>query len=289
MKSNKRVLRQRGWRWKGSKDMRVKVGNIEIVCDIDGPGDAPVILLSHCFGTHRGLWAAQVPALIEAGYRVLSYDARGHGESDAPDGSYSFELMANDIVGLMDALEIHRVHFCGISMSGMIGQHVGLLHGHRLHSLTLSNTTSAFDDGQRQVWTDRLTRIAAEGVAPLHDVMMARWFTPESLERRPPGVDLMHASTLDYPKHLFVTICELVRDIATTERLHEITVPTLIIAGALDAATTPTMSEEICARIQNSEMVVIEGAGHISPVERPQAFNTALLEFLSRQKAGIKN
>lgn len=266
--------------------MRIDIGDITIAYDLEGPAGAPVVLLSHCFGTHRGLWAAQTPALIAAGYRVLSYDVRGHGQSDAPAGPYSFELMADDIAGLIDALGIDRVHYCGISMSGMIGQHFALRHGRRLHSLTLANTSSAYDEGQRQVWTDRLERIEADGVAPLHDVMMARWFTPESLERRPPGVDLMHAATLAYPTPLFVAIGRLIRDIATTGQLHEITAPTLIIAGALDPATTPAMSEVIHDHIPNSELVMIEGAGHISPVERPDAFNAALLDFLAKQEAG---
>ncbi len=262
--------------------MRATVNGLEISYDLEGPTDAPVVALGHCFGANRDLWQFQVPALVEAGFRVLRHDARGHGESAASAKPFSLSDMADDVVGLMDALGIDRVHFCGISMSGMVGQFLGLNHGERLHSLVLACTCSAYRQAQVDAWASRLDILRREGPTALVDGLMARWFTPESLARNAHGVEMMRAGFLDMRDDVRLTIMANLQSINTTERLHHITAPTLIIAGERDLGTPPERLEVIHAEIVGSELTVIKDSGHIPPGECPDAFNAALIEFLWR-------
>ena len=264
--------------------MRIDLGDFEVVYELVGLADAPVVALGHCFAADRRLWDHQVPVLLAAGYRVLRHDARGHGESGTPAGWFSLSDMASDVVRLLDALELPRVHFCGISMSGMIGQHLGIDHGDRLHSLVLSNTCSVYTPAQRAGWSARFEQLAALGPAALLDEVTARWFAPDSLAREVHGVALMRAGFLAMADEVRLNIMTNLRDIDTTARLREITVPTLVIASENDLATPPDRSEMIHGEIAGAELVVLPDVGHIPPGECPEAFDTVLLDFLARQR-----
>lgn len=262
--------------------MRTTVNGLEIGYDLEGPSGAPVVALAHCFSANRDLWRLQVPALLEAGFRVLRHDARGHGESAAPADPFSLADMADDVAGLMDILEIDRVHFCGISMSGMVGQFFGLNHGNRLHSLVLACTCSAYRQAQVDAWVSRIDALRREGPTVLVDGLMARWFTPESLARKAHGVEMMRTGFLDMRDDVRLTIMSNLQHIDTTEQLHRITSPTLIIAGERDQGTPPERLEVIHKEIAGSELTVIKDSGHIPPDECPDAFNAALIGFLRR-------
>ncbi len=264
--------------------MRIDLGEFEMGYDLVGPEDAPVVALGHCFSSDRTLWDPQMPALLAAGYRVLRHDARGHGESGTPGGWFTLAEMADDVVRLLDALALPRVHFCGISMSSMIGQHLAIGHGDRLHSLVLSNTCSVYTAEQRAGWTARFEDLAERGAAALLEGVMSRWFTPESLAREVHGVALMRAGFVAMADDVRLNIMTNLRDIDTTRQLHKITVPTLVIAGARDVATPPDRGEMVRDEIAGADLVLLPDVGHIPPGEGPEAFNTVLLDFLECQR-----
>ena len=151
-----------------------KANDIQIHYELSGPADAPVVMLSNSLGTRLEMWDPQMPALTRR-YRVLRYDSRGHGRSDAPPGPYSIALLGQDALALLDALGIARVHFCGLSKGGMVGQWLGAHHGDRLLSLTLCATAARV--GTAELWNQRIEQSAREGMAALVDGVIERWFT----------------------------------------------------------------------------------------------------------------
>src|SRR5687768_7548379 len=137
---------------------KIQANGIRLYYELAGPADAPTVMLSNSLGTRLEMWEPQAHALAER-YRVLRYDSRGHGRSDAPDGPYTIDMLADDALGLLDALGIERVHFCGLSKGGMVGQVLGARHGARLISLALCSTAAHMP--QRQIWDERI-RVATE-------------------------------------------------------------------------------------------------------------------------------
>jgi len=214
---------------------------------------------------------------------VLRYDVRGHGQSEVTPPPYSLDLLGDDVVRLLDALEIETAHYCGISMSGMIGQNVGLRYADRLRSLSLVNTTSDYDADERDAWAVRIATVKRDGIEALHDAMLQRWFRPESLDPWTPAVSYMSSCYRRFSPLAFEGAASAMRDLAHSERLQEITVPTLVVAGAEDVATPVAMSDVIAGAIAGAEIRIIEAAGHLSPIEQPEAFNRVLTDFLSRQ------
>ena len=261
--------------------MRISIGAFEVAYDLEGPPDAPVGALGHCFSANRDLWRHQVKPLIEAGYRVLRHDVRGHGQTPGLPLPYTLEDKADDIAALLDALSIERVHYCGISMSGMIAQWFAINHGGRLHSLVLANTSSAYSTEQRAGWNDRMRVLERDGSEAVLEGAMSRWFTRESLARKVYGVALIRHGFTAMDPSVRLAIMRNIATVETTQRLREITVPTLVITGSEDVATPVETGQIIHERIAGSQLTTIDGAGHLSPCERPTAFNRALLEFLA--------
>ena len=144
--------------------MQLTANGISIHYQIEGPEDAPVVLLSHSLAANTTMWDLQMPALTPH-YRVIRYDTRGHGDTEAPDGEYTLDLLANDLFSLLDALELNQVHYIGLSMGGMIGQAAALHDASRFLSLSLCDTSSRIPPEGRSAWNDRITLARRDGMA----------------------------------------------------------------------------------------------------------------------------
>ena len=164
---------------------RIEIDGITLNYAISGPAAAPVVCLNHCFASDHRYWDPHLPAF--EGFRVLRHDARGHGESGKPPGPYSLEMMAGDVVGLLDALDIEQVHICGVSMGGMIAQTVALDHPDRVASIALVNTTSEYSDDQLQAWRDRAALVLRDGMEAVREPLLARWLTAEAAAASSPS------------------------------------------------------------------------------------------------------
>jgi 3-oxoadipate enol-lactonase len=262
--------------------MKINANGISVNCELSGSASAATVMLSHSLATQLGMWAPQLAAL-EPRYRVLRYDTRGHGGSDAPAHSYSLEQLAEDAMALLDALGIHAVHWVGISMGGMIGQAVALNHPDRLLSLVLCDTAAAMSEDAQPVWQQRIDTAGRRGMAVLVEETLQRWFTPAFLAQDPPVVRQIREMIRSTPVEGFVGCSQAIRRLNYLERLSRITVPTLIVVGEDDPGTPVAASEAIHARIPQSRLQVIPSAAHLCNIEQASAFNTALLEFLRRQ------
>jgi 3-oxoadipate enol-lactonase len=256
---------------------QIEANGIAIRYRMEGPADAPVVLFSNSLGTRLEMWDPQMPALTQR-FRALRYDSRGHGESAAPEGPYSIELLAEDAIGLLDALGLERVHFCGLSKGGMIGQMLGAKHGDRLLSLTLCSTACYMEP--KHLWDERIKVANEQGMAALADAVVERWFT--EAYRAEPGivVERVRAMILNTPAQGYAACCAAIRDMDLREAITSIRVPTQIIMGADDPATTPAKGEEIQARIPGSKLEVMPDAAHLLNIEQDVAFDASLRSFL---------
>jgi 3-oxoadipate enol-lactonase len=259
---------------------QIDANGIAIRYQLEGPPDAPVVLFSNSLGTRLEMWDPQIPALTQR-YRALRYDSRGHGESAAPAGPYSIELLAADAVGLLDALGIERAHFCGLSKGGMVGQMLGARHGERLISLTLCSTACYMEP--KHLWDERIKVANERGMAALADAVVERWFTQAF--RVEPGivVERVRQMILNTPAQGYAACCAAIRDMDLREAIASIRLPTQIIVGADDPATPPTKAEGIHARIPGSRLEVMPDAAHLLNIEQDVAFDASLRAFLDHQ------
>jgi 3-oxoadipate enol-lactonase len=257
----------------------VGANGIQIYYELSGPADAPVVMLSNSLGTRLEMWDPQMAAL--AGYRVLRYDSRGHGRSDAPAGPYSIAMLGEDAGALLDALGIAEVHFCGLSKGGMVGQWLGSHQSERLRSLTLCATAARL--GPAELWDQRIEQSAREGMAALVDGVTERWFTAGYRATARPEVEQVRAMILATPPHGYGGCCAAIRDMDQLEAIGAIRAPTLIVAGADDPATPVDVMRALHERIPGSRFVEIPQAAHLLNIEQAERFNRTLTGFLTAQ------
>jgi 3-oxoadipate enol-lactonase len=259
--------------------MHTSANGIRMEYELSGRQGAPVVMMSHSLGCNLALWNYQLEAL-EPYFRVLRYDTRGHGGSEATEGAYSLKQLGFDAMALMDALGVERVHWVGISMGGMIGQELALNHPDRLLSLSLCDTAALLPSEAQPLWQERIETAWTKGLGALIEATLERWFTPAFLAKNPPQVEGIRGQFLATPVAGYVGCSEAIRGLNYLDRLPEIQMPTLIIVGEDDPGTPVAVSKEIHARIAGSRLVVLPQAAHLSNVEQSQAFNQGLLEFL---------
>ena len=259
--------------------MQIKANGIQMNYELSGKKGAPVLVLSHSLSASLLMWNPQMDALNPC-FQVLRYDIRGQGNSDVTPGPYTMELLAKDVIGLLDALNINRAHFVGLSIGGMIGQGLALNHAHRLQSLALCDTASVVPPEAQPLWQERINKILSKGMEALLDETIERWFTPALLKQGSPMLEVIRKQILATDVAGYIGCAEAIRKLNYLNRLSEIKLPTLIMVGEDDPGTPASASQAIHERISNSKLVILPSARHISNVEQTEAFNFALLNFL---------
>jgi 3-oxoadipate enol-lactonase len=242
----------------------------------DGPDGAPVLVLSNSIGTTLELWDAQVPAFAGP-FRMLRYDQLGHGRSEVPPAPYTVELLARELLALLDELGIERFSFCGLSLGGAVGMWLGANDGDRLDRLVLAGTSAYFGPPER--WIERAEAVRAEGMAPLADATMGRWFTPAFT-----GSELFRQTFLASPPEGYAACCEAIRDWDFRGELGSVSVPTLVLVGSEDPATPPDQAQLIADGIPGAGLTVIQDAAHLLNVEQPDPFNRAVRNYLTGEE-----
>ncbi len=257
----------------------VKLADGELNYRLEGPVDAPVLVLSNSLGTDLHMWDAQVPAFSEH-FRVLRYDTRGHGESAVTAGPYSIEQLGQDVLELVDSLGIDRFAFCGLSMGGLIGQWLGINASERLIRLVICNTGAKI--GTDEVWNERIDTVLKGGeqaMRDMRDASIARWFTPAFAEQQPAQAQRITQMIASTSPAGYAANCAAVRDADHREQLGAIKVPMLVVCGSKDPVTTPEHGRFIQERVAGAELVELEAA-HLSNVEVGDAFTQRVLDFL---------
>jgi len=254
------------------------VNGVTLNYRFDGPPRGEVIIFSHSLASDLTMWDDQIPPLAKAGCRILRYDSRGHGRSSVPSGPYTIEMLTSDVVGLMDYLGLNQVHFCGISLGGMVGQMLGALHGNRLLSLTLCNTLSHI--AQPKEMDEHIALVVNMGISWVAIVTGTQWFT-EIGEELPVAFERTRDRIYGTFEEGYIGSALAIRDMDLREIIKDISVRTLIIVGEKDQETPVSVAEYIHEKIQSSVLEVIPNAGHFVNVQQTSIFNDILLEFLS--------
>lgn len=249
---------------------------------IDGPEDGPPLVMAHPLGASLSVWAPQMARLARH-FRVIRYDARGHGETPVPpDAAREAEqegigALGQDALDIMDALGVARAHWCGLSMGGMAGQWLLAHAPHRLDRVVLCNTAAT--TGPAEAWSDRLAALQAHGLARLVDGIMARWFTPTFAAAHPEQVEAVRQLVLRTPPDGYAACAMALRGMDLQEAIAGATPPTLVIAGAHDAGTTPEQARFIAGKLADARLLALDAA-HLSNVEQSGPFTAAVTEFL---------
>jgi 3-oxoadipate enol-lactonase len=242
-------------------------------------GEGPPIVLSHALGCSLGMWNEIAPDLSRIG-QIVRYDTRGHGRSEVVTDAFSLADLVDDVIRLLDALEIDRVSWVGISLGGMIGQGLAIEHPGRIEKLVLANTVSRLSEEGRAQWHERARVARSDGMAALADLIMTRYFSAEFRQSRPEAVQRFWSDVVRLDPHGYAACCEAIAALDYYPALHGIGCPTLAIAGEADPAATPAMVKEIADRIPGATLNRIPRAGHLSVVERPDEFLQIVSEFL---------
>jgi len=256
--------------------MKISANGISVNYTFDGPANAPVVTMSHSLATDLGMWDPTMPALTSR-FRVLRYETRGHGQTEAPRGAYTLDQLADDALALLRALNIQRTHWVGLSMGGMIGQDV-------LLSLSLCDTSSRIPADAKPLWDDRIRTAEAKGMEPLVEPTLSRWFTAPFREKNKDVVDKVAKMIRTTPVTGYAGCCHAISALNLTDRLSAIKLPTAVIVGEDDPGTPVAASRVIAENIKGARLDIIPAAAHLSNMEQPEAFNRALSGFLGGLK-----
>lgn len=244
-----------------------------------GPQDAPVVTIAHSLATDLSMWDGVAPAL-EGKFRLLRYDARGHGGSPAKSDAYTLAELEQDVIELLDGLEIAKTCFVGLSMGGMVGMGLGLKHADRLDHLVVCDARADAPPSYRDSWSDRIAKVKAGGIEAIAELTVQRWFT-DAFKSDAAEMDHMRAMVKRTSADGYIGCARALRELDYARRLPEMSVPTLFLVGEQDAGAPPQIMRDMHAATPGSEFALIHGAGHISAVEKPDEVAAAILEFIS--------
>ncbi|MGH9047406.1 MAG: 3-oxoadipate enol-lactonase [Acidimicrobiales bacterium] len=254
----------------------VEHAGASIAYRVDGPASAPALLLSNSLGTTTAMWDDQIAALSQR-FRVVRYDHRGHGSSTASRGPYTMELLADDALAVLNDLEISSASLCGLSIGGAVAMWIAAHSPTRVERLVVCCSARRFPPPEQ--WVERAAMVRAGGTVALLDALMQRWFTPQAKDSAPlrSRVEAMLDAA---DREGYAGCCEALAHLDLTDDLVTISAPTLVLAGALDPATTPELVFEVAARIEHSGFVVVPDAAHLANMEQPARVTEALLSHL---------
>jgi 3-oxoadipate enol-lactonase len=254
----------------------IKLPDARIHYALEGPAAAPVLAFSNSLGANFSMWDLQA-AEFRASFRILRYDTRGHGKTSVTPGPYSADQLGKDLLALLDGLHLKQIHFCGLSMGGMIGMWLGIHAPERLDKLLLCNTSAKF--GTPDAWHSRIEAVRKGGMKTISSAVIERWLTPAFRSKDPAGAARIQQVLEGTDPEGYVACCVAIRDFDYRDRLKAIGVPTLVITGAHDPSTPPTDGHFLAQHIPRAKYAELNAA-HLSNVEDRDGFNSEVRAFL---------
>ncbi|HEX4834106.1 MAG TPA: alpha/beta fold hydrolase [Trebonia sp.] len=258
------------------------MADVKLAVTVDGPEDAPVLVLGGPIGTSASTWDQQVPVLSRH-FRVIRFEHRGHGpagaQSPAPAGPYSIAELGADVLGLLSARGIERAAYAGVSLGGMIGLWLAANAPERVTSLAVV-CAALVPLPSADAWRMRIALVRERGTAAIADTVVPRWFTPSYIARHPrevAGVTGVLAATAD---NGYAGCGAAIAGLDLRPLLGAVTAPTLVVAGTEDVAAPPSMAATTARGIAGSRLTVVRGAAHFAHVEAPGPVTDALLRHL---------
>ncbi|MEM5383276.1 alpha/beta fold hydrolase [Paraburkholderia phymatum] len=251
--------------------------NARIAYRLDGSSDKPAIVLSNSIGTTLRMWDGQISALSQY-FRVLRYDARGHGASSVPGGPYPLARLGQDVLELMNALEMEKAHFLGLSLGGIVGQWLAVHAPSRIDRLVLSNTAPWLGPSDR--WEAPIAAVLqADDMSTTAETFLRNWFPAHMLAARDPLVEKFRVMLLTTNRHGLAGSWRAVQEADMRQDIAHITQPTLLIAGEHDTVTAASYSVQMANAIPDARLLMLP-AVHLSNIEFPEKFNDEVVQFL---------
>ena len=257
--------------------MHVTADGCRLAFSVTGPESAPPLLLLNALGTTTGLWDDQLAAFSRA-HRVIRYDTRGHGDSDAPPGDYPLDRLGHDALAVLDAAGAPRAHVCGVSLGGLTTQWLARYAPDRVDRIVCANTGARL--GTHEMWQQRIQAAHTQGMPALAEAALQRWFTERFRQSAPATVDRFRSMISACAAAGYTGCCATLRDADLRDEIHRIHSPTLVITGTHDQATPPSLGYGIRMAVAGARAVEL-AAAHLANVEQPAAFNAAVIEFLT--------
>lgn len=251
---------------------------LQIAYRVDGPEDAPPLVLINSLGTNLHMWDAQIERLSHD-LRVIRFDNRGHGLSAVPTEPYTLEQLGGDVCTLLDTLGITRAHLCGISLGGMVAQSCAIHHPERVLSVTCANTAARI--GSSESWNARIEAIHNGGMAAIRETVLARFFSADYRSSHPEQIQRFSEMFMAIEPSGYIAACTALRNADLRAQVSNIRVPALILAGELDESTPPAQAQELHAAIVGSKLVIFPATAHLSNVERPDEFSACVQDFVN--------
>lgn len=261
----------------------VRINNVALHYRLAGPTAAPVLVLINSLGTDARIWDGVIDQLAQH-YRVLSYDKRGHGLSDAPPGDYALAHHLNDLFGLVDHLGLQRFALTGVSIGGLIAMGAALRSPQRISSLLVCN--SAPKVGDAAFWQARMARVLEHGMAAIADGIMERWFSTIFRAGQSDALAGWRNMLLRADAHGYVATCATLRDSDLTADIGAISVPTLVLAGEDDLATPVPLVRACATAIPGARFHVLPSVGHIPSIEAPDRLASLMRQFIEEANHG---
>ena len=261
---------------------RVTVNGVELAYRVDGDNTEPWLVLSNSLATDHRMWQPQLDTLTQT-HRVLRYDTRGHGQSGAKEGDYTFDMLVGDAIGLMDALDIEKADVMGLSLGGMTALGVALDHPQRIDRLICCDARADAPAAYADFWRQRIAVARKQGLSALVNGTLERWLT-DDFRSKPTNrsiVDLATDMILSTSLDGFCGCAMALTNLDYLKRLAEIEAPTLCIVGREDAAAPPDVMATIGETVKNGQLVIIENAAHLSNLNSPAQFNEIVLSWFS--------
>jgi 3-oxoadipate enol-lactonase len=264
--------------------MKIKTNGLDFNCRIDGREGAPWVVLGHGLATDHSMWD-ELAAALAPHYRVLRYDVRGHGGTAATPGEYTLPMLVNDVIGLMDALQIDKAHYCGLSMGGMVGEGLALDHPHRIKSSSVCDAPHTATPAFSKAWHDRIAQVRQGGIAAIVEPTATRWSSAGLAERRPDLLDRMRRMIRATSADGYCGCAAALAGLAYGPRLSQAKIPMQFITGDQDHGAPPENARQMHAMVPGSRVLEIRNAGHISNIEQPDIFNAAILSLIDEVEA----
>jgi 3-oxoadipate enol-lactonase len=258
--------------------MKIKANGITINYQIDGPDGAPWLVFSNSLATSTAMWDDQAAALKDS-FRVLRYDQRGHGGTEAPAGRYPFDTLLDDALGLLDALAIRKAHFAGLSMGGATALGLAERHLDRFDRIIVCDSPCQSTPQSSQQWEERIAVAREKGIEALVEPTVGRWFPAETVAKNPPHLDKVRAMFRATPVNGFIGCAAALADHDYATAVATVKSPVLFLVGVKDAPA-PAM-RKLSEKLSGSRYVELPGAGHISNMDRPAEFTKAVRDFLA--------
>ena len=251
-------------------------GSVEIHYDVQGAAEAPALLLLHSLGVDLRMWDPQMRDFLPH-FRVIRYDVRGHGRSGVGAAECSIEILAQDAMAVLDAAQIEKAHWCGLSLGGMTAMWAASHRPERVARLALCNTSARLPPAS--LWHSRMELVRREGMRAVAPAVIERWFTASFRSSQPEKVARIERMLEATSPEGYAAACGAIAEMNQLSDIRSITAPTLVICGAEDPATPLAHSVALCEAIADSRLVVLPAA-HLSNVERPEDFSAAVADFL---------